>query len=511
MNLLIFLRKTSLCLITASLLLSASCLRFGGESVVTISSEPQGATEDVSIAPNATDGTLATNEDTPATGTLLASDVDGDALTFSIVTNGTLGSVTITNTASGAFTYTPNTDANGTDFFTFVANDGTEDSDIGTVIVTIAAQNDAPTISNISNQTTTISSAGEGATLSTITFTVDEGGGADEDGQNLTITATSSNQNVITDANITKNYTPDGSSDATGGDLDISFIAGDSGTATITVTVQDDGTGNLTATDTFDVTINLPSSINTRLWLSADQMAYNTGVTLATDGQTVATWADRSGNNNDATGGGGTASPTWTLDGGASFGNLPVITFDGTDDFFSVPIIDLTATDGVTVFVVGNVTGGPQVFFEYSENPFSYTDSFYLMTNSSSLGTVQSYAVGDVGNSGFTTTEPPSYFVTSHVFTALIDKSLTTDEGTMWVEGTVAAGNRSGANNNNTNNFGNRVSYIGSRGGTVLFLSGNIAELILYDSALSAANRQGVECYLGKKYGFSIDVGHGCP
>ena len=98
----------------------------------------------VNDAPVAADGSLTTLEDTPASGTLVASDVDGDALTYAIVGNGTKGSAVITNAATGAFTYTPNPNANGTDTITFKANDGTVDSNTATVSITITAVNDAP-------------------------------------------------------------------------------------------------------------------------------------------------------------------------------------------------------------------------------------------------------------------------------------------------------------------------------------------------------------------------------
>jgi hypothetical protein len=41
-------------------------------------------------------------------------------------------------------TYTPNADFNGTDTFTYMANDGTVDSNAGTVTITVTAVNDAP-------------------------------------------------------------------------------------------------------------------------------------------------------------------------------------------------------------------------------------------------------------------------------------------------------------------------------------------------------------------------------
>jgi len=68
--------------------------------------------------PIAGNGSNATCENVSFVGTLSAS---GGALpyTFSVVTNGTLGTATITNPTTGAFTYVPNANVFGSDFFTF--------------------------------------------------------------------------------------------------------------------------------------------------------------------------------------------------------------------------------------------------------------------------------------------------------------------------------------------------------------------------------------------------------
>src|SRR5204863_165228 len=46
--------------------------------------------------------------------------------------------------ANGSFSYTPVANYNGTDTFTYKANDGSLDSNTVTVTITIAAVNDAP-------------------------------------------------------------------------------------------------------------------------------------------------------------------------------------------------------------------------------------------------------------------------------------------------------------------------------------------------------------------------------
>jgi len=99
----------------------------------------------VNDAPVATNGSLTTVQDTPANGTLQASDVDGDPLTFSIVANGGKGTAAVTDVATGAYTYTPNAGASGADSFTFKASDGLLDSNTATVAITITPSSNPPT------------------------------------------------------------------------------------------------------------------------------------------------------------------------------------------------------------------------------------------------------------------------------------------------------------------------------------------------------------------------------
>ncbi|MEY2580496.1 MAG: large repetitive protein, partial [Ilumatobacteraceae bacterium] len=91
------------------------------------------------IPPTAYDGSLTVNQNQTATGTLSATDPNADALTYSIISNGTLGTATITDPATGAYQYVPNLGASGTDTFTFKVNDGTADSNVATITVTIVS------------------------------------------------------------------------------------------------------------------------------------------------------------------------------------------------------------------------------------------------------------------------------------------------------------------------------------------------------------------------------------
>jgi large repetitive protein len=100
------------------------------------------------IAPVANADSYSTNEDTPLTvlapAGLLANDTDGDSdpLTAIKVSDPTSGSVTL-NT-DGSFTYAPNANFNGSDSFTYKANDLVADSNVATVTITVNAVNDAP-------------------------------------------------------------------------------------------------------------------------------------------------------------------------------------------------------------------------------------------------------------------------------------------------------------------------------------------------------------------------------
>jgi len=88
----------------------------------------------VNDAPVAKNKSVTTKEDTAVAITLMASDVDGDALSYSVVswpTNGTLSG------AAPNLSYQPDVSYSGPDSFTFRANDGQVDSNIATVSIKV--------------------------------------------------------------------------------------------------------------------------------------------------------------------------------------------------------------------------------------------------------------------------------------------------------------------------------------------------------------------------------------
>ncbi|HYO76659.1 MAG TPA: Ig-like domain-containing protein, partial [Thermoanaerobaculia bacterium] len=92
-----------------------------------------------------------TNEDTTLTvqapGVLQNdSDPEGVTLTATVVANPSSGTLALN--PSGAFVYTPNANANGTDTFTYRVSDGSLFSSVVTVTIAVNAVNDAPVTSN---------------------------------------------------------------------------------------------------------------------------------------------------------------------------------------------------------------------------------------------------------------------------------------------------------------------------------------------------------------------------
>ncbi|HEX8833917.1 MAG TPA: LamG-like jellyroll fold domain-containing protein, partial [Abditibacteriaceae bacterium] len=98
----------------------------------------------INDAPVAKDADVSTNEDTVFNGQLVATDATNDPRTYSKVSGPSHGTATVN--ANGTFTYTPAPNYHGPDSFTFKANDGTVDSNVATVNITVNSVDDAPVV-----------------------------------------------------------------------------------------------------------------------------------------------------------------------------------------------------------------------------------------------------------------------------------------------------------------------------------------------------------------------------
>jgi len=86
---------------------------------------------------------LSVNEDEAVSITLQGSDEDKDDLTFTVLSQPNNGALS----GTGAnLTYTPKANYNGSDSFTFKANDGEKDSNTATVAISVKTVNDLPVV-----------------------------------------------------------------------------------------------------------------------------------------------------------------------------------------------------------------------------------------------------------------------------------------------------------------------------------------------------------------------------
>ena len=99
-------------------------------------------------APVAVDDAFSTDEDTSlniAAPGVLSNDSDAELDPITAVLDaGPANAVSFNLNADGSFDYVPNADFNGSDSFTYFANDGQSDSAAATVTITVNAINDAP-------------------------------------------------------------------------------------------------------------------------------------------------------------------------------------------------------------------------------------------------------------------------------------------------------------------------------------------------------------------------------
>ena len=131
------------------------------ETFTVVVTDDQGATDTETVtvtvtgtndAPIASADAFATDEDDAVSGNVLLdngsgadSDVEGDSLTVSLVTDVANGALVLGS--DGTFNYTPDADFNGSDSFTYEVSDGNGGTDTATATITVDPVNDAPVIS----------------------------------------------------------------------------------------------------------------------------------------------------------------------------------------------------------------------------------------------------------------------------------------------------------------------------------------------------------------------------
>ncbi|NQD38888.1 tandem-95 repeat protein [Permianibacter sp. IMCC34836] len=305
----------------------------GSDSFIVTVSDGHGGTKDVTVtvnvgsvndAPVAADQTIATDEDTTVTGTIVATDADGDALTYSLSTSAANGTVTLN--ADGSYSYQPNADFNGSDSFVVTVSDGNGGSKDVTVTVNVTAVNDVPiaadqTIST--NEDTTVT----GAIIAT-----------DVDGDALTYSLSTAAANGTVTLNADGSYSYQPNADFNGSDSFVVTVSdGNGGTKDVTVTV------NVGAVN--DVPVAADQTILT------DEDTTVTGAIVATDAEGDALTYTLSS---------AAANGTVTLNADGSYSYQPNANFNGSDSFVVTVSDGHGGTKDVTVTVnVGSVNDSP--------------------------------------------------------------------------------------------------------------------------------------------------------
>jgi VCBS repeat-containing protein len=192
---------------------------------------------------------------------LLANDNDPDGDSLHAVVGSAPSHGTLTLDADGSFVYAPGADYHGADSFTYVASDGTLESDQATVTITITAANDGPAAAD-----ETYSTAED--TALTVAAPGVLGNDSDPDGDSLSALLVSgpSHGALALNANGSFSYTPAGNfngSDSFTYRASDGSLASNPATVTITVTAANDAptvtvaAGGTCGRDDHSGTINL--------------------------------------------------------------------------------------------------------------------------------------------------------------------------------------------------------------------------------------------------------------
>ena len=337
-------------LITGTLNSSASTQGVGGSgtyNVVITASDGVGgsaiqtfALTAVNTLPSANGTTLNINEDASASGDLhgVATDIDGDILSFSTVTPPAHGTLVLN--ANGLYTYTPAANYAGTDSFSYRVTDADGASATATIAINIAQVIDAPS----ANGSVAAQAANDGAP-----FTLNVAGNFNNpDNVPLTYSASGLPSGLAIDANGVITGTLGSSASALGSN----GVGGPGGNYTVVVSASD-GTTSVTQTFVLTASNTVPTASNASVPVLEDSSVTGSLSTLASDADNDA--LTFSANSQPANG-------VLVLNANGSYTYTPVANFNGTDSFnYTVTDADGASRTATLTFNVSPVYDAPSV------------------------------------------------------------------------------------------------------------------------------------------------------
>ena len=254
-----------------------------------------------------------------------------------------------------------------------------------------------------------------------------------------------------------------------------------------------------------------PSDISgLKLWLDADDsrtlFADTSGTTKATtDGTAVALWVDKSGNGNNVSQSTASARPAIK----SSFTNgRNVLNFDGSNDTLIAPSSTATFkflhSTGSTVFIVVNYKSPASTYTSYFTTASSTNNVGYLILRYTNDKTGMPYIAGGVGGSWVVVNESDAGYIDNTQF-YLVCCACDPTNATAANRATGYKNGRSPFKNNTQTLAASTANStydlaIGSEGG-IYYANVYIAEILAYNTILTASQRIQVETYLNNKWG----------
>lgn len=269
------------------------------------------------------------------------------------------------------------------------------------------------------------------------------------------------------------------------------------GTTYYYVVSATNATGVTVDSEEVSITAVIPPPPTVVTWLKAD------AITGLVNGAAVSAWTDSSGNGFNATQGTASRRPTYVT---GAMNGLPVVRFNAASSnylSFNRPV-----EDDFTIFCVFRSSQGFGTGTQFyqgaglvnGEVPFTVND-FGMSLNTNG------YVLAGTGNPDVTIVSSNSGFNNNQPHIVTFKRTRSTGALELLVDG-VAQGTTTGGNQSLTS-----VSQlvIGTQQTLINYLTGDIAEVKIYDSALSPTDRAAEDNALKCKYGIGAGTPPGAP